>query len=259
MIDIEQLKRFFPENVRHQNLHIFREYLQYVMLGILFEHPIGRRLTFLGGTCLRIIYDSQRFSEDLDFDNDGLTEDEFAEIKAIMEKELALRGYNVEVVIKGKTAYRCEVKYPNILYNQGLSKIKEEKLLIQIDTQAQNFKYERKFHLLNKFGVLTEIPVTPTDVIFSQKCYAILNRPRTKGRDFYDLVFLLSYNVKPNYAYLEQKLNITNSETLRERILAHWQTINIEEQSNDVAGFLFEDKDQKMITLFGEVIKQAKL
>jgi len=259
MIDIDYLKDSFPNNVHNKRKDILREYLQCVMLEILFESHVGRRLTFLGGTCLRLVHDSQRFSEDLDFDNDGLTEGDFEEVKELMLRELTLRGYEVEVQIKGKTAYRCSVKYPKILHPQGLSNIVEEKLVIQIDTQAQNFTFKPDTYILNRFGVFTQIAVTPLDIIFSQKCHAILERPRNKGRDFFDVIFLLGRNIKPNYDYLEQKLSIKNEKELKERIISHWETLNIKEQIDDVEGFLFYQKDQRKIELFGEVIKQAKL
>jgi hypothetical protein len=47
MINIDYIKDFFPAEVQSQRLHMLREYLQCVMLEILFESPIGRRLTFL--------------------------------------------------------------------------------------------------------------------------------------------------------------------------------------------------------------------
>ena len=259
MINIDSLKGSFPAEVHNKRKDILREYLQCVMLEILFESHIGRRLTFLGGTCLRLVHDSQRFSEDLDFDNDNLTETEFEEIKDLMLRELTLRGYEIEVQIKGKNAYRCVVKYPKILYPQGLADTVEQKLVIQIDTQAQHFEFKPDTYILNRFGVFTQIATTPLDIIFAQKCHAILDRPRNKGRDFFDIIFLLSRNIKPNYSYLEQKLNIKNSNELKERLVTHWETLNVKEQIDDVEGFLFNDKDQRKITLFGEVIKQANL
>jgi predicted nucleotidyltransferase component of viral defense system len=259
MINLDYLKDNFPEGVHNKRKDILREYLQCVMLEILFDSPIGRRLTFIGGTCLRLVHDSQRFSEDLDFDNDGLTEVEFTEVKDLMLRELTLRGYEVEVQIKGKTAYRCSVKYPKILQPQGLADNVEQKLVIQIDTQAQNFDFKPDMYILNRFGVFSQIAVTPLDIIFSQKCHAILERPRNKGRDFFDVVFLLSKNVKPNYNYLAQKLNIKTPNELKERLINHWQTLNPKEQVEDVEGFLFYQKDQRKIELFGEVIKQANL
>ncbi|HIP32001.1 MAG TPA: hypothetical protein EYG86_04490 [Crocinitomicaceae bacterium] len=41
---------------------------------------------FLGETCLRLVHNQQRFSEDLDFDNFNLTDSEFSEISVTIEK-----------------------------------------------------------------------------------------------------------------------------------------------------------------------------
>src|SRR3989338_2010076 len=46
---------------------IEKEALQIYLLSELFALPDSTRLTFQGGTCLRLIYDGARYSEDLDF------------------------------------------------------------------------------------------------------------------------------------------------------------------------------------------------
>lgn len=259
MIDIQHLAAFFPKEQQQDGTQILREYLQYVMLDILFSSPLGRRLTFLGGTCIRLVHGSRRFSEDLNFDNDGLTKEEFSSIKAIMERELGLRGFEVEVIIKGKTAYRCSIKYPRILHDYGSSGYKEEKLLIQIDTEAQNYFYTREFYLLNKFGVFCEVPITPKNTLLAQKFYAVLNRPRQKGRDYYDIVHLMGLNAKVDYAYLTQKAGISNGEELKYAILKKIQEVDIDFLAADVKGFLFDSKDEKIIRLFPQYMQQVEL
>ena len=54
-------------------------------------------MSFLGGTALRIVYGSPRFSEDLDFDNFSLTEKDFAELADKIRVDLARQGYRVEI------------------------------------------------------------------------------------------------------------------------------------------------------------------
>ena len=49
------------------------EYLQYELLDSLFKNKAVAALSFIGGTSIRILHDSPRFSEDLDFDNFGLS------------------------------------------------------------------------------------------------------------------------------------------------------------------------------------------
>jgi hypothetical protein len=79
------------------------------------------------------------------------------------------------------------------------------------------------------------------------------------GRDFFDVVFLLSIVNKPNYDYLLLKLNVANEKQLKEKVLEKCSTINMADMAKDVAPFLFDIKDTKKITMFPEFIKQANL
>ena len=161
-------------------------------------------LNFLGGTCLRIVHGNQRFSEDLDFDNRNLSEAEFGEVSANLQKELIELGYEVEIqsVIRG--AYHCYVKFPNLLFQKGLSGHTNEKVLIQLDTEPQDYVYQPTEVIINKFDVFEKISSTPLPLLMAQKCYAVLNRKRNKGRDFFDLAFLMSLQVKPDMTYLKE-------------------------------------------------------
>lgn len=49
------------------NLNIIREYLQHLFLSYFYQHPQSNEIYFKGGTALRFVYQSPRFSEDLDF------------------------------------------------------------------------------------------------------------------------------------------------------------------------------------------------
>ena len=259
MVNLQYIKQYYPANLHGFERELLREYLQCVMLQILFDSPLGRHFAFLGGTCLRLIHDNSRFSEDLDFDNFSITPEQFDDVAQLMERELTGQGYQIEVQVVGKGAYRCNIKFPEMLYEQGLSNLKEEKILIQLDTEAQRFAFRPESYILNRFGVFTQLSVTPSDLILAQKCYAVLNRPRNKGRDFYDIVFLLGRNVKPNYAYLEQKVSIKTSGELKERLLVHCEKLDMNDQGRDVAKFLFNPNDVRRVTLFTAIIEQAQL
>lgn len=259
MLALSEILNYYPESLRPFQRFIIREYLQFKILQIVFDHPTyASRFCFLGGTCLRIIHNNSRFSEDLDFDNFNLTEDDFTKLSTIITKGLEYEGYKVEIknVIKG--AYHCHIRFPELLYKEGLSGHKEEKILIQLDTEAQHFDFEPEKFILNKFDVFTEVLTTPIDILLSQKFYAILNRPRPKGRDFFDTVFLLS-KTSPNYDYLSLKVGIENSKTLKQAILEKCSQIEMKEMAKDVAPFLFETKNAKQVTLFEAFIRQHDL
>jgi hypothetical protein len=127
-----------------------------------------------------------------------------------------------------------------------------------LDTEPQYYDYKPEEFILNRFEVFTTILTTPLPLLMAQKIYAIINRDRNKGRDFYDLVFLMSRNIKPNYDYLEAKISISNSETLKEAVIEKVKELNMEEMANNVQPFLFEVSDAKKVIRFEKLASQYK-
>jgi len=254
MINIDEIKKYYP-NMAGFDRNILREYLQYRILDIIFKSEISAKLSFLGGTAIKICYGSSRFSEDLDFDNFGLTENEFAELSEIIKKELKLEGYEVETRNVFKGAFRCYIKIPNLLQENNLSVAGDEKILIQVDTAPHNFKYAPNNFLLQKFDVFRNIKITPPDVILSQKVAAIFGRKRMKGRDFYDLVYLMGM-ADFNYDYLEVKLGIKNKEELKVKLLESISDLDLAILVKDVLPFLIDADHGDRVLNFREYIEQ---
>lgn len=66
MIDLETIKILSQKyQIRIDN--IIREYFQHLFLSFLYSQKESEDIYFKGGTALKIIYHSPRFSEDLDF------------------------------------------------------------------------------------------------------------------------------------------------------------------------------------------------
>ncbi len=258
MLSYSEIKKNYPTSLHQFPRFILREYLQYRLLRSIFESRFASQYAFLGGTCLRIVHGNQRFSEDLDFDNFQLSEAEFESLSIVIQKDMAAEGYEVEMQTVHKGAYHCYIRFPELLFKEGLSGHRSEKILIQLDTEPQNFDFQPTAFLLNQFDVFTQIFVTPPDLLLSQKFYAICNRPRNKGRDFFDANFLLSFT-RPNYDYLHQKLGVKDEKSLKDRLLARCSELDMAEMAADVQPFLFNPSDTKRVTLFPDLIRQAKL
>jgi predicted nucleotidyltransferase component of viral defense system len=254
MLDINEIAKYYPENLRIFKRFILREYLQYKILEIVFNGPFSEKLVFLGGTCLRIVHGNQRFSEDLDFDNFNLSEAEFDVISANITTQLERMGYTIETKQVARGAFHCYIRFPKLLFEQGLSGYEEEKILIQLDTEPQHFSFVAEQPILNKFDVFTRIAATPLELLMAQKCYAILNRPRNKGRDFYDLVFLMGQNIAPNMDYLRQKTGIRNTDDLKVKLIEKCKKLIMKDMAKDVAPFLFNPNEEKKIELFNEYL-----
>lgn len=259
MLTPPEIEKNYPEHLRHFKRFILREYLQHKILQIIFDSRDARRFVFLGDTCLRIVHGNTRFSEDLDFDNLGIKEDSFENISSLIRKQLEQEGYSVEMKTVYRGTYHCYIRFPELLYREGLSGHPEEKILIQLDAEPQHFEFTPQRFILNRFDVFTTILITPLDILLAQKFYAIINRERNKGRDFYDAVFILSLIDQPNYDYLKLKLNITNAKQLKEAVLDKCSRVDMKEMARDVQPFLFDPADVRKVILFEDYIKQVAL
>lgn len=256
MLEFSEIKQQYPEKLQQYERAILREYLQYKILQAIFQSQHASKLSFIGGTALRIIHGNNRFSEDIDLDNFGLSWEEFEQVVEKVQRFMTLEGFLVEIRNIEKGAYHCYLRFPDLLFSHGLSPIQQEKILIQVDTTAQGYQYNPETVLLNRFDVFTDIKVSPLSILLSQKIYASVNRKRPKGRDFYDITYLAS-RTKPDMGYLHQKLNIRTHEQLKTEIAAKIANYDFASIAKDVAPFLINTNDIRRVERFREFWSQA--
>ncbi len=258
MLDLQQILDQYPNQLHGYKRALLREYLQIKILQAIFESNYASKLSFLGGTALRIIHGNNRFSEDIDLDNFDLDFGNFSILMIKVKKFLEYEGYLVQINNVSRNAYHCYIRFPELLFQQGISPHHQEKILIQVDTISQGFDYHPENKILNKFDVFTEIRVTPLNLLLSQKIYTAINRKRAKGRDFYDISFLLS-KTKPNFSFLHQKMGIDTPGNLREYFLNRITDYNFNELSEDVAPFLINKDQINRVLKFREFWSQVDL
>lgn len=100
MINLQQIFEQYPNSLRSHKESILKEYLQCKILYIIFESKCANKLSFLGGTALRILYNNARFSEDLDFDSFGIDLDEFTNLGEIIKENLEEKGLKLKLKLK---------------------------------------------------------------------------------------------------------------------------------------------------------------
>ncbi|MCX5667112.1 MAG: nucleotidyl transferase AbiEii/AbiGii toxin family protein [Candidatus Omnitrophica bacterium] len=254
MLELKQIESFFPEQLRHFKRNLLREYLHYKILEAVFAGRYGQKLVFMGGTAIHIVHGLPRFSEDLDFDNRGLTKDDFSALTQGVAKKLALEGYVIQAGTSFKRAFSADIKVMGVLFDEGLSGHKDENILIKLDAEPQNFKYSAEHVFINKFDVFTNISVVPVDILLAQKFYAILARKRAMGRDFYDALFLAG-KAKADFAYLKERAGIENKEMLKSALLERSAKFDFKLLSRDVEQFVFSPEDAKKVLLFIEYVR----
>ena len=83
------------------------------------------------------------------------------------------------------------------------------------------------------------------------KISALLSRQ--KGRDFYDVIFLLS-RTNPDYTFLSEKCGINNQNELKHAVEKLLKTIDIKLKMKDFEHLLFYKEKSSNILRFGEFI-----
>jgi predicted nucleotidyltransferase component of viral defense system len=184
---------------RAQKYNYLREYLQLLILKILDEKGYFRHIAFVGGTALRILYDLNRFSEDLDFCLIDKAHFDFKAMIHVLVKELQQQNFQVEFTAKdNKTVASGFIKFNQLLLSLGVSPHLNQKLSIKIEIDCNpptGFKTE--FTMINK-EFLIGIQHYDLPSLFAGKLHAILCRAYTKGRDYYDLIWFLGRKIDPN-------------------------------------------------------------
>lgn len=258
MMSLAEIRQSYPAELHSKSEFLLREYLQCKILELLFESRFASKFAFLGGTCLRIVHNNQRFSEDLDFDNFNLSESDFEAVSEVILTGLERQGYRAEIRNVFRGAFHCYIRFPRLLFETGLSGHQEARILINLDTEPQGFPFEPNLFYLNRFDVFTGIRTTPLDLLLSQKILAITHRRQPKGRDFFDAVFLLG-KTQSNYPFLQARLQISTADELKAHLLAVCEKLDFQALATDVQPFLFNPADVRRVLAFPQIIRAAVL
>ena len=257
MIGIEYIRDFFPPAIARESRfdrYMLKEYLQLLILDHLATTPYFGKLTFIGGTNLRLIQGIDRFSEDLDFDCKDLTEADFMAMTDSVVQYLRLN--NVEVETRDNpnphlTAFRRNLYFPQMLFNLGLTGHRDERLLVKIEAQDQGVAYQPTVATINKMGFFFGVQVPPVDVLCAMKIAAIM--ARQKGRDFYDAIFLLSKTM-PNMDFLRARTGASSVEELKLALSQRLADVDLNQKKRDFAHLLFNESNAERILHFRDII-----
>lgn len=255
MIPFEQIKNFFPDDwkiIPGRQKYMLKEYLQLMILDFLSTSSYLRKITFIGGTNLRLVKGIDRFSEDLDFDCKEFSKEDFIQMTDSILTFLQRSGLKAEARDKNNEklkAFRSNIYFPEYLFELGLSGYKDERLLIKIESQDQEIMYPQKMVNIKGCGFFFPFPVPPDEVLCAMKISALLSR--SKGRDFYDVMFLMA-QTHPDYGYLSAKCDIHNLPELKMAFSKILEVVNLEHKSKDFEHLLFQKRNSKRILSFKE-------
>jgi len=234
-----------------------RELLQWEILAGLHRAESFRHIAFVGGTCLRLLHGLHRFSEDLDFSViDGGDASFLTVLPAALGKHLAGSGFDdVEITSSDSPGAVTSIwiKFPGLLHEMGASPMAAQKLSIKLEIDQSppaGAKTEIKVH-----STPTLMAITAHDMpsLMAGKLHAILARPYTKGRDWYDLLWYCGKAVEPNTDLLTVALaqrpsaHCRKGEEWRKGALAALEECDWKAVLQDVSPFLENATDRNLL------------
>ena len=234
-------------------LNTIREYLQAFIMRILYKNNFFQHAAFLGGTCLRFIYNIKRFSEDLDFSLQKLENFEFEKIIHKLGNELQDSSYNLRVKIKKDGVYSAMLKFSGLLFEAGMSHRKEENFSIKLEIDRRPpAGAQVETHIINKY-FMSGVTCFNLATLFAGKINAVLTRNYVKGRDYYDLFWYLSTHkdLQPNIEFFKNaQIQFNGEESEANLDVKNWKSRVIETVTSvdwkiiqkDMA-LLLEDRD----------------
>ena len=151
-------------------------------------------LAFHGGTCLRFLFSLPRYSEDLDFTLEN--RDSGYDLRALLKSvrsELSREGYKVDLRLREhRTVHSAHVRFPGLPYELRLSPHRTETLSVRIEVDSRPPSGATTTVTLVRRHETLRLFHHDRGSLLAGKLHAVLQRPYTKGRDLYDLIWYLS-------------------------------------------------------------------
>lgn len=189
-----------------------KELLHHDILREMSDAGLLKDLTFIGGTCLRAVYGSQRLSEDLDFSGgrDFDRKQLFDLGSLLVDRLQAKYGLPVEVTDPQKETGNVSTWKMKVIIRPQSRHLPAQKINLDICAVPS---YERCPRLLrNHYGVemgTTGLIIQAESLgeIMADKLLAFALRPnRIKNRDLWDLAWLKQQGVTPAPGLLLKKI-----------------------------------------------------
>ena len=257
MIDRGQLISLAGSSKNYRQLE--KEYLLTLLLYTLYSR-VGGDLVFKGGTALKMFYNLNRFSEDLDFSYvyPSSSKDKSREIMSVFSE--VLKEVNTQYgVLKSEVRttkgvdkfigvnYEIRVKGP--LFDDRNKQLQN----INIDFSLRDdmlLKAERKYIA----PIYPDIPtfslyVMSLDEILSEKFSAILER--NKMRDVYDAYFILRHKeMNYNEDLVTKKMGMRNESFDRSLLIKKLQSIKESEWKSEMSYLVSDLPDYLQVTKY---------
>ena len=252
-----QMLSAYDLTTEQQNRNATFEVNQQIILAGLYNGGFFNEAAFYGGTCLRIFYGLQRFSEDMDFSLLAPNENfDFTQYFQPIIDQFVLVGREVEIKKKDKKSFgkveSAFLKDNTDVFDVTFQTEKSIKIKIEVDTcPPMRFNTEQRLLLLPR-SFMTRCFTLPD--LFAGKMHALVYRAwnnRVKGRDWYDFEWYVRHNIPLDFMHLhERTLQFNNEDITKESFLKKLNerlaTADINQVKADVRPFIRNPKEMEI-------------
>lgn len=213
----DQMLSRYKIETNEDNINAQHEVMQQIALAGLYRGGFFSKAAFYGGTCLRIFYGLNRFSENMDFSllqkDAGFNLENYFD--SVIEEFKAL-GRDVVINKKQKNKETniksAFLKDDTAIYNLHFRTERRIKIKIEVDVNPPpGFTVEPKLLLL-PFSFMSSCYTLPD--LYAGKIHALLFRHwknRVKGRDWYDFEWYVKNNTPLNFYHFRERTRQSES------------------------------------------------
>jgi len=230
MLSKEQVQ-IFSKELKIDSFSIYREYLQLLFLKYFYNLAKSNQIYFKGGTAIKFLYGSFRFSEGLDFSS-TLKEEE---IISLIQK--AIKNLSRELPVYFKKEESIAASFTGRIF-QEISDFSFP-LTVRLDISLR----EKPIYIENNY-IETTFPISPYPLVVHLAAKEILAEKiraliiRVKGRDLFDIWFLLSKKIEIDRDLVNLKMSFYNRETNLKEIMTIIKEMPDQEIKKDLTKFL---------------------
>lgn len=167
--------------------NIAREYCQHLFLSYLYKKNESEKILFKGGTALRIVFNSPRFSEDLDFSAYSLSVENINSLTDAVLADINREGIRCEKEINPGTQGATSGGYFAIVKLKLLDF--DSEIRLQVSLRSGDILESNSVLVQNEFIPPYTIIYLIERLLVQEKISALLER--ATPRDFFDLYFIL--------------------------------------------------------------------
>jgi predicted nucleotidyltransferase component of viral defense system len=191
-----------------------RDYIQHILLFLVSSR--SQALLFKGGTALRIVYGSGRYSEDLDF-NATIKVEKIKILWSTLLNDLMSYGINAEIRNdwQSETGYSFDVSYQGPLFD-GRDRTKG-KVRLDVSLRHEAVETTRELVTSEYADVRPFVVIVLTrEHMMAEKVRALILRG--KPRDLYDLWLLSRQGVQLDRSLVKKKLDFVEVDLTRSKL-----------------------------------------